>query len=119
VGRYKLHIDRLDELSVSFSETLIRDGFSKGFNIPTQIIWFEKFCNVITKQVENCQKVKCSDFQMFLATKLALYRLKKTSANDFLFLKDKKTSFIIQKKNDTRIYNAYIKRKEKTSSKKI
>ena len=120
VGRYKIRTNDMKVLSIAFSENLIRDGFSKGFNLPKQVLWFQTFCDSIAKNVNNCIKLKSHDFQMFLATKLALYRLNKTDDNDFLFLRDKRTSLISRKKNSDGNYNDYyIQRKKKQRPKNL
>lgn len=119
IGRYKVEINDMKQLSNTMSDFIIRDGFKKGYNISQQTKMYEEFCKIIHKKYINCEKIKASDFPMFLAVKMALYRFNQTSSEDFLFLKDKKPSLIHLKKKDGVIHNAYVrKRKRKNNSKR-
>ena len=94
IAKFKMKTNDSFILEKYYTEYLIRDGFKRGQTMQTQILFFKKFCDIITKQTINCEKIKLTDFMMFLTCSLALHRFGIKDTNDFLFLKIKYSKHI-------------------------
>ena len=62
------------------SDSLIRSGFSKGRTIPEQIYTYQTFVDEIQKIKKY--KVRDEDQTMYIASILALYKLKRIDPDD-------------------------------------
>lgn len=89
IGKFKTTTDNMDLIFTEFGEKIVRDGFNQGFNVATQIDMYNVFINEIHKQKRHCQKIRHSDFYIYLSCVLALYKFNQETC-DFLFLKCKK-----------------------------
>lgn len=87
VGRYKCHEDNYDSLYNEMSKQLIKDAFLNGVNYKQQIQFFKVYCDKISNMVNNCYKVRASDFLMFLSCYVALIKYNEIPETDYLFMK--------------------------------
>jgi len=89
VGKYPVDKDNLDEMYDIMSKQLIMDGLQRGMNIKSQIKFYKSYCSKISKMVDDCYKVKASDFLMFLSCYTALIKFNEIPSTDYLFIKRK------------------------------
>ena len=89
VGKYPVDKDDIDEAYNEMSKELIMDGLRKGVNIKSQVKFFKSYCNKISKMVDDCYKVKASDFLMFLSCYIALIKFNEIECTDYFFMKRK------------------------------
>jgi len=89
IAKFKSTTDDMDLVYKECGEQLILDGFKQGINIENQSKMYQMFIDKIKKQKSNCQKIKASDFYMYLSCYSALYKFNKET-DDPMFLKIKK-----------------------------
>lgn len=89
IAKFKVKTNNICILNKYYTEDIIRDGMIRGMNINQQTLCYNTFCDLIKKQTINCEKIKLTDFMMFMTCSLALHRFNKKDTNDFLFLKIK------------------------------
>ena len=89
VGKYKTTTDDMNLIFTEFGEEIVRDGFKQKINIKTQIDMYKNFIEVIDKQKRHSEKIRHSDFYLYLSCFCALYKFNEET-DDVLFLKCKK-----------------------------
>jgi len=89
IGKYKCQGDNIEELYSRMSKPIIMDGFKNGKDWKLQVKVFQLYCDGIAKQVDRCEKVRASDFLMFLSCYIALVKYNKIPDTDYLFMKIK------------------------------
>ena len=89
VGKYKVDGDNFNELYQVMGKPLIMDGFKKGINCKLQCMGYKIFCDKIAKQVERCEKVRASDYLLFLSCYVSLVKYNKINDTEYLFIKRK------------------------------
>ena len=89
VGKYKTKTNDMDLIFKDCGEEIVRDGFKQGINMETQINMYKTFIEEINKQKRHCQKIRHSDFYIYLSCVCALYKFNQET-DDILFLKCKK-----------------------------
>ena len=67
----------------------VNDAFQKGINYKKQIAVFEKYCDIILKNKNNCYKIRKSDYLLFCSCYLALFKYNQLDSRDIIFLKNK------------------------------
>lgn len=90
IGKYDTRSDDWNDLYNIMSYATIKEGFQSGNSIQQQIEKFKLFCEAIYKQKINCEKIRHSDFYMFLSCYLALVKYNIISPDNFIFIKKKK-----------------------------
>tara|TARA_R110002096_G_scaffold137433_2_gene290844 strand:- start:177 stop:494 length:318 start_codon:yes stop_codon:yes gene_type:complete len=89
IGKYKMIGDDFNKLYKSFGERILREGFMNGKDIKTQTKTYKQLCDTIYKQKNNCEKIRASDYLMFLSCYINLVKFNLIDYNDFIFLKNK------------------------------
>lgn len=90
IAKFKVKTSDMNLVYQEVSEHIIKDGFKRGFNIQQQISKYKTFCDTIYKQKRNCEKIRASDFLMFLSCYVALHKFNQIKDKDYMFLKLKK-----------------------------
>ena len=89
IGKYKMIGDDFNKLYKSFGERILREGFMHGKSIKDQSKTYTLLCNTIYKQKINSEKIRASDYLMFLSCYINLVKFNLIDYNDFIFLKNK------------------------------
>ncbi len=96
IAKFKTTTDDFNSIYKEVSEHIIKDGFKSGFNIHKQINKYKSFCDEIYRQKQHCEKIRASDFIMFLSCYFALCKLNQIKDTDYMFLKIKKRKSRLQ-----------------------
>lgn len=91
IGKYKTTTNDMNLIFKEFGEELVRDGFKQNINIKKQIEMYKTVIEEINKQKRHSQKIRHSDFYIYLSCFCALYKFNEET-EDVLFLKCKKKS---------------------------
>tara|TARA_R110000803_G_scaffold182404_3_gene244736 strand:+ start:5028 stop:5399 length:372 start_codon:yes stop_codon:yes gene_type:complete len=91
VGNYPTTIDNWETLYETYSKQVILNGYKANINYKLQIKVLKDFMEVIAKQKRNCEKIKASDYIMFLSCFFALLKYNEIDSSDYIFLKIKST----------------------------
>jgi|TARA_R110001632_G_scaffold114922_1_gene226379 hypothetical protein len=91
IGKYKTRTDDMNLIFTEFGEKIVMDGFKQNINIKTQIDMYKTFIEEINKQKKHSQKIRCSDFYIYLSCFSALYKFNE-APDDVIFIKCKKKS---------------------------
>ncbi len=90
IGKYNTRTDDWNDMYNEMTYAIIKQGFQSGHTIPQQIKKFKIYCEAIYKQKINCEKIRHSDFYMFLTCYFALVKYNIISTDNFIFIKKKK-----------------------------
>lgn len=91
IGKFKTTTDDMNLIYKEFGEQIILDGLRQGIKINTQIDMFKVFIDEIHRQKRHSEKIRHSDFYMYLSCYSALYKFnKETDGPMFLKIKKKK-----------------------------
>jgi len=96
IGKYKSTTDDMNLIFKDCGEEIVRDGFKQGINIEKQIDMYKIFIEEINRQKRHSEKIKQSDFYLYLSCVSALYKFNQET-DDILFIKCKKKN----KKNNS------------------
>ncbi len=97
IAKFKTTTDDFNSIYKEVSEHIIKDGFKQGFTIDKQIAKYTSFCDEIHRQKRHSEKIRASDFIMFLSCYLALCKLNQIKHHEYMFLKIKKRKSRLQK----------------------
>ncbi len=75
-----------------FGEDLIIASMIKNIKLHEQIKDYQYFIKNINKMKSNCEKIKKTDFFIYLSCFNILYKLNQDTIVDYLFIKKKKRS---------------------------
>ena len=72
------------------SNDVVNKGFKAKVNYKSIINTCNDFCDKIEKMKRHCEKIKVSDFMMFVSCYFILVKFNIIDHQDFLFIKNKK-----------------------------
>ena len=75
-----------------FGEDLVIASMIKNIKLNEQIKDYENFIKNINKMKSNCEKIRRTDFFIYLSCFTILYKLNQDTIVDYLFIKKKKRS---------------------------
>ncbi len=92
VAKFETKTDDILLIYKDFGEDLIIASMIKNIKLHEQIKDYQYFIKNINKMKSNCEKIKKTDFFIYLSCFNILYKLNQDTIVDYLFIKKKKRS---------------------------
>jgi len=92
IGKYVTKTDDIYLIYKDFGEELIMASMIKNIKLHEQIKDYQHFIKNINKMKSNCEKIRKTDFFIYLSCFTILYKLNQDTIVDYLFIKKKKRS---------------------------